>query len=152
AAIDAVLAIREELAPAQRDSALFHVRLSPTALQVVGEPVAAKRYPTNVVEAQFSLQFLVALAWLDGHCQWDGYSRIGAPDILALAERVEVGVDAGLPMAGANVRVETGDEIRELRIDHALGEPSRPLSWEQLETKFMSLAAPVYGATMASEM
>jgi len=149
AAIDAVLAIREAIPPSQRQNVRFQVRLSNTALQLVGEPASAKRCPTNVVEAQFSIQFQVALAWLDGRCQWDGYTRIGAEDILALSERVEVSSDPDLQMAGAHVRVEAAGVTHDMRVEEPLGEPSRPLSWDQLEAKYMALATPVFGTLSA---
>jgi 2-methylcitrate dehydratase PrpD len=151
-AIDAVLALRGECSDADRPDAGFSVRLSPTALQIVGEPAAAKRAPMNIVEAQFSVQFQVAVAWLDGACDWSKYARIGDADVMSFARRVEVGADPTLPMAGADVELRLAGTSLRRRVPLALGEPSLPMGWKELRAKFDSLARPVFGAAHAAEL
>lgn len=146
-AIDAALALRERVSSEERAAASLRVRLSPKAMQIVGERLPNKVRPQNIVDAQFSVYFQVAIAWAEGRCDWQAYQRFGSPEVEKLAERIHVEEDAEIPFAGAEVSIDgTAAKLAE-RFDNPLGEPQRPLSWEQLESKFHSMAGPVYGVS-----
>ena len=96
-----------------------------------------KLRPQCVVDAQFSIYFQVAVAWLHGNADWESYRLIGDPRIEAFAQNVFVVPDATLPLNAAIVRVEG---MPEMRVDYPLGEPENPLAWEHIHAKFVSLA------------
>jgi 2-methylcitrate dehydratase PrpD len=142
-AIDAALALRGRVNSKRADAAL-DLGLSAKAVQVVGEALPNKRHPRNVVDGQFSVYFQLAVAWLDGKCDWNSYRRLGAADVAALADRIEVRIDDGLPVGGAILSLR-GDSGLAVRIDEPLGEPSRPLPWQAMVDKYAGLAEPVFG-------
>ena len=145
AAIDAVLMLRSRLAP---DAApTLRVRLSPSALDVVGRSDEVKLHPRTVVDGQFSIFFQLAVAWHDGAPTWESYKRLGDPAIEAFAERIRVESAEDLLLSAAEVAVE-GTEWSE-RIDYPLGEPQRPLSWADIDRKFRSLSGLAYSAKRA---
>ena len=65
----------------QRPDAHISVWLSPTAYPIVGEPQPHKLKPTNTVDAQFSVYFQFAAAWLDGHVDSGHLPAPHHPDI-----------------------------------------------------------------------
>jgi 2-methylcitrate dehydratase PrpD len=136
------------LARALQDGRRLQVRISPKASQIVGEPLPNKVHPLNIVDAQFSVYFQTAVAWLDGKNAWQSYERIGADDIKALCGAIDVAVDETLPLAGAEV---TFGELA-VRIEEPLGEDSRPFDGAPLREKFDSLAIPVFGEARAAEI
>ena len=69
-AIDAVLSLRTKVSENHRPGARISLRLNPTAYTIVGEPQPHKIKPANTVDAQFSVYFQVAAAWLDGRVDW----------------------------------------------------------------------------------
>jgi 2-methylcitrate dehydratase PrpD len=95
-AIDAALALRPQVPAEQRPDAHISMWLSPTAYPIVGEPHPHKLKPTNTVDAQFSVYFQFAAAWLDGHVDWATYRASPTP-IAALAAHINVQQDERLP-------------------------------------------------------
>ncbi len=152
AGIEATLNLRERVAPAERDGAALSVRLSPKAVQIVGERHANKLRPQNIVDGQFSMYFQAAVGWLTGNCDWQSYERLADAQVLALCERVQVEPDSSIPFAGAQVSATCGGRTLVERLDEPLGEPQRPLAWEQLLRKFMSMARPAFGAQRAAQL
>lgn len=144
-AVDGALRLRAQLAPRDPRRASIGVSLSPTAMKIVGERLPGKLAPRNSVDAQFSVYFQVAAAWLYGAVDWSVYDRLQDEGIAALAQRITVSVDPTLPKAGARVVVELDGETAFARVETPLGEPEAPLGWDALERKFRSLAEPVYG-------
>jgi 2-methylcitrate dehydratase PrpD len=144
AAAEAALLLRERATEGQRRNARLRVRLSPKAVQIVGEPLPNKIKPANIVEGQFSVYFQVAVSWLDGRCNWQSYERLGARDVDALASTIEVVADDNLAMAAAEL-IDTANPTLMLRIDDPLGEENRPLDPGHVHRKFRDLAIPVYG-------
>jgi len=152
AAIDAALELRKRVSAHDLPNASIKVGLSPVAMKIVGERLPAKLAPRNSVDAQFSIYFQVAAAWLDGKLDWSSYARMGLPDLVAMAERISAHDDESMRKAGATVVVDAaGSELR-LKVDDPLGEPENPLGWDKLKSKFLSLAVPVYGAAHADQI
>jgi 2-methylcitrate dehydratase PrpD len=145
-AIDAVLALREKVDAADREGAALAIRLSPKAVQIVGEPLPGKMRPANIVEGQFSVYFQAAVAWLDGRVDWASYTRLGDPAVEALTGRMTVASDPAVAMAGAEVTVAVNGATTQARVEQPLGEPECPVPWPRLEQKFESLARDVLGA------
>jgi 2-methylcitrate dehydratase PrpD len=145
AAIDLALELRERVPADALAKSQLSFRLSKTAMDIVATRERNKLNPGNIVEAQFSLYFQVAVAWLDGGFDWKSYERIGAPDVVAFMATMNAEVDDRISFAGAQIVVEQGGMTFNEHVDAPLGEPQRPLSWDQLEQKFLSMAGPVYG-------
>jgi 2-methylcitrate dehydratase PrpD len=69
-----------------------------------------------------------------------------------LAKRIRTHVDPAMKKAGASLVVELDGTVMSITIEDPLGEPERPLGWDGLKAKFLSLAEPVYGAAHASQI
>jgi 2-methylcitrate dehydratase PrpD len=102
-AIDAALSLRSEVPARQRLDAHISVRLNPIAYTIVAEPQPQKIKPANTVDAQFSVYFQVAAAWLDGHVDWSTYDHLTDPAITTmLAAHIDVEKDNHVVVAGAD--------------------------------------------------
>ncbi len=148
AALDGLKALREDgLDPAAIRRVT--IGLHRNGITLTADPIDAKRRARSVVEGQFSMPFTAAVMLLQGSFGWDDYARLGAPEIEAMAERVDVvrdpGLEGGAHPFGATVQVDTDTGTRHVRIDDPSGEPeSFPDNLALLE-KFFTLAEPVLG-------
>ncbi len=140
-AIDAALEIgeRHRIDPGQVERVVAIV--SPgTLLPLIS------RAPETGLEAKFSLQYCVAAALLDGRVSLasftdDAARRPEAQALLSRVEAVEDGPPAEFPIGGvAEVRVYTAGGEYTSRVEIPRGDPKRPLSWDELATKFRECA------------
>jgi 2-methylcitrate dehydratase PrpD len=100
--------------------------------------------PKTIVEAQFSIPYTVAAAWIDGglgmrHFSDEGLQRA---DVLALAQRVRPHVDAEIErdwsrfVTPARVRIEFEDgSSLETRIDYPKGHPRNAMTVQEFASK-----------------
>jgi 2-methylcitrate dehydratase PrpD len=108
----------------------------------VCEPSDVKARPRTSYDAQFSLPFSVAAAFVNGRVTLETYAaeRLGDPDVLRLASRVRCAVDpdsrfpASFP-GWVRVRLTDGRTV-EARADDGRGGPGRPLPRESIVQKF----------------
>lgn len=147
-ALDALVDIvtRHELGP--NDVRRVVVELCDAAVEIIGQPVERKRHPRSVVDAQFSMHFLAAVAISRQRMTWADYELIGDASMGELMECIEV-----TPAAAANhaypekwlcsVMVETATKRFSETRENARGDPESPLTWGELIEKFNSLAASV---------
>jgi len=141
-AIDAVLCLREKHAGRE-------LRAIECASDRLGLKVLIYPEPHTGLEAKFSLQYCVAVAWLDG---WPGLGafadpRAGAADVQALLRRVVVrearGADEEVELVFAD-----GTRAREtVRI--ARGNPQNPLTDAERIAKVNRCLEPMLGAARA---
>jgi 2-methylcitrate dehydratase PrpD len=127
------------------------VALSPTCWNIVGVPKPNKIRPENTVDAQFSNYIQTAIAWLHGSdIGWAAYQKIYDPDIRDLSIRVRCVSDKDVVSLAAKltVRWQDGTE-REEYLDAPLGEASNPMSFDKVQSKFLSLTRSVYGEKSA---
>lgn len=102
--------------------------------------------PASREEADHSLPYCLAAMILDGEIGKQQFrnDRWLAADILELMPRIRVVADDGLerlyPVARPAVVTIIGKDgsRRSARVDHPLGDPQRPMSWQNLEEKFRS--------------
>lgn len=147
-AVDAAITLRERLADHERSGSRIAIELGSKAFSIVGEPLASKVAPRNIVDGQFSVYFQVACAWIDGRVDWQSYQRLGDADIEALMHRITVSVDPTLKSCAARLRVDDQAElVAEVLVPS--GEPETPLGRTRLRRKYLSLAVPVYGQAYA---
>ncbi|WP_037345947.1 MmgE/PrpD family protein [Sciscionella sediminilitoris] len=151
AAVDAALALRARAPETERAQAEIRIDLSPTAMKIVGEPVAAKLRPQGSVDAQFSVYFQVAAAWLDGKLDWQSYQRIGAADLTAMTDRISTEV-GDLSAHETVVTARIHDQEYTESVPLPLGEPDNWIGDAALRGKFTGLAEPVYGADRAGRI
>ena len=112
---------------------------------------------TSVNSAKMSIPYSVAVALIYGSANLYNFSSeaIVDPDVLTLAKKVSVRSNDELSKLCPEKRVSIvtvyyidGTEIRK-RIDYPKGEPENPLTKEELEAKFRSLA--MYGGLTEEE-
>jgi 2-methylcitrate dehydratase PrpD len=144
-AIDAALSLRSEVPAQRRPDAHISVRLNPTAYTIVGEPQPQKFKPANTVDAQFSVYFQVAAAWLDGHVDWSTYDHLTDPAITTLAARIDVEKDNHVTKNGSTVTIDVAGETLCKTIDAPLGESANWISDDRLRDKFERHAGRIYG-------
>lgn len=113
--------------------------------------------PATLEAAQYSVPFCVALAAVRGPQALVPLQQASLADAAALALAAHVGLvvdpqfDAMFPAAvPARVRVATSSGVHVHAVLTPKGEPSRPMTWADLEEKFDVAAAPHIDAAQAS--
>jgi 2-methylcitrate dehydratase PrpD len=116
--------------------------------------------PTDVISAQFSGRFGLALRLVKGGNEFKDYSEenLKDPQILALVKRVKYGVDKELEAmppasnpAKVMIKLKDGTIYRE-RVDYSKGTVQNPMTKEELENKFRSLASMVIPADRVEDI
>lgn len=145
ACIDAALVLREDV-PAEAIGTI-EALVPHQVIPVVCEPQANKQRPANAYDAQFSVPFLVAAAWLRGRLTLAELEPevLADPAILALAARTSHAADPHSPFP----RTYSGELVVRLRDGRTLrhreevnrGAPDRPLSNADIIEKYRGNAA-----------
>ena len=145
-AVDAILALRTSTATPRPASDVRRIRVGTTAAgyQMVCVPEHVRLAPKTIVEAQFSIPYTVAAAWIDGelvmkHFSDDGLARA---DVLDLASRVQPYVDDEIErewsryVPPARVTVEFRDgQAAEMRVNNPKGHPRNPMTEAEFAAK-----------------
>lgn len=147
APLDAIIALRAANDINGDEIESVEIGVSKTGMILIGEPEATKQNPKTVVDGQFSMPFLAAVALRSGGMGWDDYDRhLTNSETLDLCRRVTTAPDpkpeAEFPerLSGI-VRVHTkrGDFEEFVRIPK--GEPENFVSDLELRAKFDGLTA-----------
>lgn len=126
------------------------VTLPRTAYELVGKPFNAGGNP--LIAAQFSAQYTVAAALLDGRISLRHFTleAIGEPRLRLLADRVHIAEQDGNDFVPARVDLRLkGGEVHSLTIHHLKGGPMQPMTSDELRAKtedclrFAGLPAPM---------
>jgi 2-methylcitrate dehydratase PrpD len=157
AGIDAALALRLEhdLTAEQIESVVYG--LSHAGMRLVAMPPERKVAPQNIVDAQFSAPFVLAMVLATGRMDWDSYARLGDAQVRALAQRVRCEHDAEIEaeypvnMSGRLTVHARGQRFVKTVIVPK-GEPGNFLTPEELRRKFSALALPTLGAERTSRL
>lgn len=105
--------------------------------------------PTNELQAKFSMEFCMAILLLERKAGLAQFTDevVNRPDVQALIEKVDFGVDPEAEAAGyekmttiIEVTLENGEVVRG-RADFGKGSPSNPMSDDELADKFRECAA-----------
>lgn len=152
-AIDALIDLRREHDFDPGDIVSVAVGLSRKGHEMTGTPEAQKRTPDNIVDAQFSMHFLAAVALLEGHLLWDDFkTHLNDRVTEALMQRISVFHDARLAQSGkgrhgASISVALRDgTLLERFYELPKGEFGNFLTSVELRAKFRSLVAPCIGS------
>ncbi|GAA1559883.1 MmgE/PrpD family protein [Kribbella lupini] len=142
---DLCLQVRDELGRAPVPGEKITVTISPRADSIVGGGQPQKVRPQNVVDAQFSVRYQCAVALLDGEVNWSSYADLRRPDVIALAERLDVVVDPEQALAAAELRVDrAGETVLRLRRDAPRGESGDPANPAVVETKLRQASTGIW--------
>ncbi|MBN1848086.1 MAG: MmgE/PrpD family protein [Deltaproteobacteria bacterium] len=115
--------------------------------QMLCEPLEVKRNPQAVIDAKFSIPFVLATALVYGNVTLDHFVPESLKDdkVLRLAQKIRYELDASLGLREATrafLEIKTRDNmILTKQIDQAYGHPDHPISKEALVKKFMDCAA-----------
>ena len=153
AGIDAALAARAQLDDvAQIDQVTIVMDAAGHADQFESGP--SKRRPTQVVEAQFALPFLVATALVNGRVGIGDVAGLGDPATLALADRIKGEIASGARPRGwltLNMRLTDGRTVI-VETSDPIGSPEKPLSAAAMRAKFQDNAANAVRTIPAAEV
>jgi 2-methylcitrate dehydratase PrpD len=150
AAIDAALTARAQTGRPAEEIESIEVGVTGPGYQMVCVPEHVRLAPRTVVEAQFSIPYTVAAAWIDGppsigHFTSEGLQR---PDVLELASRVKPYVDDEIDSewsrfvtpAKVTVRFRDGESLQ-TRVDYPKGHPKNMITQQEFATKASDCAA-----------
>jgi 2-methylcitrate dehydratase PrpD len=144
AAIDAILKLQSASRRPAGDILSIRVGVTAAGYQMVCVPEKVRLAPRTIVEAQFSLPYTSAVAWIDGKPGFGHFSDAGLQrtDILDLTARVQPYVDAEIErdwsrfVTPARVIVQFRDgRSVEARVDYPKGHPRNPMTKSEFETK-----------------
>jgi 2-methylcitrate dehydratase PrpD len=160
APIDGLLQLRERNGFSSQDVEWIDVGLVSAGVPIVAEPRDRKLNPTNSVDAQFSLPYALAVALARGSAGLDDFSpkAIADPVVRRLMPLVrthgEDELDAQYPLVWpARVTVGLSDgRVSEILLSDCRGDPSRPLTSDQLVQKFMELSQAFLGEEGATRL
>jgi 2-methylcitrate dehydratase PrpD len=155
-AVDAVFALTAQKAFEPGDVEKILVKTAKSVVVQCGFEYQAK----SVLQAQMSLQYIVAVALLEGAALLGQFSeaKIADPRVVELARRVEFAVDPDIdrlyPERFPN-RVEIvlkNGQRYETRIDFPTGSVEHPMSFDAVAGKFRSLAGCAVSETRTEEI
>jgi 2-methylcitrate dehydratase PrpD len=141
-AIDAALAARARLGIERPgEIAAVTIEADPAGHSDQFGRGAAKRRPTQVVEAQFAQPFLIATALAYGKVGIKEVDGLGDASVLDLADRIAGVAQHGRAKGSLGITVQTADG-RSVSVEATdpIGSPQKPLTKPQCEAKFRDCA------------
>jgi len=113
-------------------------------IEHTGDP--AKKYPTNKETADHSSYFLTAIGIVDRTVGPEQYQpwKFKDPKVLQLIDKITLEIDPDmdkLPRSGMTEIVTKDGKSHTARIDYPKGHPKNPMSDDELEVKFKSMAS-----------
>lgn len=157
AGIDAALALRAECNVDIYNIEQVTLGLSRAGMLLIGAPADKKADPRNIVDAQFSGPFVIAVALATGGMAWDSYKLLDDPTIRALMQRIacenDPDIEAEFPanMSG-RLTVRVRGDVFSRKIVTPKGEPETFPTEAELRGKFSSLADAVLGKPQANKL
>lgn len=148
AAMDAIISLRDEHGLTPEQVSAVEVGLPETGWRIIGDSDETKQKPGTVVEGQFSMPFVGAVALRDGGMQWDSYAtHLNDASTLDLCKKFTTVTDPAAEeeypayMAGvARITTHDGRNL-ERKVAVAKGEPENFPSDVELRAKFDGLVA-----------
>jgi 2-methylcitrate dehydratase PrpD len=116
--------------------------------------------PENMLAAKFSVPFAIATTIIHGHSGVESFlpDKVGRPEIESLSSRIEVEEKQEFTQmmpsrrpSCVTVRLKDGTTFTET-VYISKGDIEDPYSTDELETKFLNLATPIYGKRKAKEI
>jgi 2-methylcitrate dehydratase PrpD len=147
--IDACVQLRDKGVTPERVERI-ELRVHSLVLELTG-----KKEPRDGLQGKFSVYHGCAVGLIHGRAGEDEFSDavVNDPRVIELRGKVHATVDDSIDEAAVQVTAVLKDGQRvEVRVDHAIGSLSNPLSDAQLEAKFASLVVPVLGEAKSREI
>ena len=114
---------------------------SPSPLQkALCEPLEQKRNPRTVIDAKFSIPFVVSTTLVYGEVKLKHFSQEALEDkkVLTMAKRITLEVDKNLPEGKGALWIGLkGGNIREETPEFTYGHPQNPMSTDDTINKFL---------------
>lgn len=163
-AVDAALAAKAAWNLKADDIRRIEVAVTNQCYEAVCTPVAVRKAPKSIVQAQFSIPYNVAAAILDGRVGLGHFTdeSLHRPDLLALTGRIdgvvgaEIERDWSRSISPAALRIETRDgTVLEQRVDYPRGHVRNPMTVEAFDAKLadcMTFAARPLAADMPARL
>jgi 2-methylcitrate dehydratase PrpD len=145
--IDATLALVKDHKIKAEDIEVVAISVGKYAMEDLCEPLDIKRNPRTIVDAQFSIPWVVAVAIAQGKVGLGAFTGEAIKDrgILLLSNRVVPKIDEFLGERGLTpvvVQIETkGGHVYSKRVDNPSGSPQNPMSTETALEKFRDCAS-----------
>ncbi|MGY2492245.1 MmgE/PrpD family protein [Cupriavidus sp. CP313] len=142
--IDACRALVAADHPDSDTIAEVSLQVHPLVLELTGKP-----RPASGLEAKFSVFHCAAATLLDGNSLLSHFSDayVRNPEVAALRDRVVAEVRSDFRKDEARVVLTLNDgSRREIHVEHALGSLERPMTENELSSKFRQLAEGVLAA------
>jgi 2-methylcitrate dehydratase PrpD len=121
----------------------------------LGIQLAGKASPATPYEGKFSLAFTAALSLTGRGATQGDFTDAGMndPSLQALVRKVELVPTPSMALTAATMELdlEDGSTVR-AHTPLALGNPGRAMSWDDMRSKFLSLARPVIGEQPAQAL
>ena len=150
--IDAVLHLQHQHGIAHQDIRKIHIATYQGGLDVVNN-----FKPEGEYQAKFSLPYVVAHALVHGSVRLNAFepARLSDPGVRALMQKIELVADAGMSAkfpgqraARAEIEMADGRKLAHFQPTRK-GDPELPLTDDELNEKYLELAAPVVGEPAA---
>ena len=150
--IDALIEIRQKHGLRSQDVKAIRVGIPSVAEDIISAPSDLKRRPKTVVDAQFSMPYGAAVAIIRGAASLEEYDGTLFEDeeVLRLMDATESVVDTDLDLsypaqwrAWSEVVSKSG-EVYRATVDDPKGDPTNPLSAEEIARKFRRLTRDAY--------
>ena len=143
-AIEAAIDIRDRHGINPDDIAAVGLR-GGRILRMLDEPRVSKRRPATAIDAKFSLPFTTGTALVYGRVALDNLlpRSLGDPQVLRVAEKVELEIDPALPENDIRCEMKITDRFGAAysqSILIPLGSPAKPMSQSRLIDKFIDCA------------
>ena len=110
------------------------------------QPPEIKKAPRTIIDAQFSVPWVVAVALANGKVTVDDFTdeAIKRPEILKLAQKIETRLESsmnrhGVEPGGVTLKMHDGREYTE-EVENCLGSAQRPMTFEDVTRKFRECA------------
>ena len=123
------------------------------------DPIEIRRVPATLVDAKFSLPFLVAIAAVRRDMRLSDFTEeaIRNPDVLAAAQKVipipDSAFDWKLELPPGRIEIVTNDGRKLARVGLDIpGSAENPLSWEDLFRKFADCASAAFHPWTAAQI
>ena len=141
--IDGCQQIREQIGERVKDIAKVELTTHPLVLELTG-----KTAPKTGLEGKFSVYHSAACALLRGDGAPTAFTDevVNLPELVALRDKVKATADPDCHEASVTIEITFNDGSKITKhVERAIGSRERPLTNEQLETKFMNQAKLVIG-------
>jgi 2-methylcitrate dehydratase PrpD len=112
----------------------------------LSQPPEIKKAPRTIIDAQFSVPYVVATALVQGKVTVEDFDEatIKRPEILRIAQKIDVRLEPsmnrhGVEPGGVTITMQD-DTMYDEKVEHCLGSVERPMTFEDITKKFRECA------------